>query len=226
MLTRKGDSVLKLEIVRNLYGRVLPLPLTIAILNTQRLLRAWSPSGGRQLERCFYFTQSWRHVRERLAGPQNHLVKWWDEDGHNDDEDQEAMNPKSLVDPSLDPSARGRLDTLVEQFVCGFPRNRLARPMGAGMEPPFKRMEKRRGIDLSPVVEMRTAETRTFGFFVRKDVFVAHRLDLADNTHAERSLYGKYGADVLTLLARMEPSEKDTTSDIENLIGDKPNGRH
>lgn len=81
-------------------------------------------------------------------------------------------------------------------------------------------MERRRGADLSSVVEMRTSDTRTFGFFARKNVFVAHRLDLADNTHTDRSLYEKYGNDVLNLLARMEASERDTSSNVEDLIGD------
>jgi hypothetical protein len=87
-------------------------------------------------------------------------------------------------------------------------------------------MENRGGVDLTPVVEMRTEHTRTFGFFVRKDVFVAHRLDLSANTHADHSLYEKYGGDVLKLLDRMDPSEKDITTKIDELIGDRANVRH
>jgi len=71
-----------------------------------------------------------------------------------------------------------------------------------------------------PVVEMRTAATRTFGFFVRQNVFVAHRLDLADATHANPSLYKTYGDDVLKFVVRMSPSEIDGASDVEDLIGD------
>jgi len=84
------------------------------------------------------------------------------------------------------------------------------------MDPPFQRMRGHR----AAVVEMRTQATRTLGFFVRKGVFVAHRLDLADNTHHDPSLYERYGDDVLKLLVRMDPSEKDETTDVEAPIGD------
>jgi hypothetical protein len=123
---------------------------------------------------------------------------------------------RELIDPTIDPSIRGRLDGMIETFVVGWPRAKLIRNTGFGMDPPFQRMRGRH----FPVVEMRTQATRTFGFFVREAVFVAHRLDLADKTHADPILYERYGDDVMKLLDRMEPSEKDIVSDVETLIGE------
>jgi hypothetical protein len=81
-------------------------------------------------------------------------------------------------------------------------------------------MEKRGGVDFSPVVEMRTYHTRTFGFYARRRTYVAHRVALANDTHADNSLYKRYGQDVLDLLRRVAASDKDLTSDVEYLIGD------
>ena len=172
------------------------------------------------MERCFYFTERWQQARGKFPGSNNRQVRWWDDGDQGDIFDERTAAPEALADPSLDPSIRGRLDVLVETFVRGNPLSRLVRPVGAGMDPPFKRMERRGGVDFSPVVEMRTRDTRTFGFFARKDMFVAHRLDLADNTHSDPSLYEKYGMDVLKFLDRLASSEKDLTSDIEDLIGE------
>ena len=171
------------------------------------------------MERCFYYSEPWRSARERVPGPPGRLrVQWWDTEEVVEDilEAEVIENPDLLIDPAINPSPRGRLDGLVETFVCGWPRNRLIRKAGFGMDPPFQRMQGR----YSPAVEMRTEATRTFGFFVRKGVFVAHRLDLADNTHADPSLYGQYGDAILALLARLALSEKDETSDVDELIGD------
>jgi hypothetical protein len=172
-------------------------------------------------KRSFYFSRHWRDARDRLPGLANRKpIRWWDEDDPTATEPT-APHEAALIDPVLDdavldPSVRGRLDSFVETFVIGWPRARLVRPVGFGMEPPFRRMRAPR----APVVEMRTAATRSFGFFVRAGVFVAHRLDLADNTHADPTLYARYGDDVLALLARMDPSEQDATTDVEMLTGD------
>jgi hypothetical protein len=199
---------------------VLPLAFTIATLRAQKLLGAWPPGGGRQVERCFYFTQRWLQDREKLLGSQNRQIRWWDEADTGTPTHEVHENSASFLDPSVDPSPRGRLDVMVERFVCGVPRNHLIRPFGAAMEPPFKRMEKRDGIDLSPVVRMRTHHTRTFGFYAGPRIYVAHRVALADDTHADRSLNRKYGQDVLALLRRVSSSDVDLTSDVEYLIGD------
>lgn len=171
------------------------------------------------MERLFYYSKPWREARERLPGPPDRLrVQWWDDEEVADDKHEMAADEGAdpLIEAALDPSPRGRLDGLVESFVSGWPRNRLIRKQGFGMEPPFERMRKER----SAIVEMRTNATRTFGFFVRQRVFVAHRLDLTDNLKASPLLYEQYGNDVLKLFDRMERSERDGESDVEDLIGD------
>ena len=75
-------------------------------------------------------------------------------------------------------------------------------------------------LPLSSVVEMRTEHTRSFGFFVRPGVFVAHRLDLADNVHADKRLYVEYGNDTMRMLSRIAASDKDEVSDVEYLVGE------
>ncbi len=86
------------------------------------------------------------------------------------------------------------------------------------MEPPFRRMRRPH----EAVVEMRTEHTRTFGFFVRKDTFVAWKLDLADHTHAQPALYEQHAEAVMTVMRRMASSDKDEISNVEDLTGDTP----
>jgi hypothetical protein len=196
-------------------GKVLPLPLTIDTLVAGRLLLPWRPANGRMMERLFYYSRTWADDRARLPGPPvRRQVRWWNEAGDDTAEDP-AVDGVEL-DPELGSSIRDRLDGLIETFVVGWPRARLIRKAGFGMEPPFQRMYPPR----AAVVEMRTADTRTFGFFAKLNVFVAHRLDLADNTHADPTLYAKYGDHVRQLLERVSASDKDETTDIEALIGD------
>jgi hypothetical protein len=145
-------------------------------------------------------------------------MRWWDDARDVPPTGDERASEGGVVslDPTVDPSVRGQLNGLIETFVIGTPREKLIRKAGFGMEPPFQRMRD----GYSPVVEMRTQATRTFGFFVRAGVFVALRLDLADSTHGDPTLYGRYGGDVMKLLSRMDSSDKDETSDVETLIGD------
>lgn len=117
---------------------------------------------------------------------------------------------------AMDLSPRGLLDGLVETFVAGLPRSHLVRPQGYGMDPPFQRMRAPHGA----VVEMRTRDTRTFGFFVRKDVFIAMRLEYADETHANPNLYEKHAELVERLLRRMSCSDVDDATPVEALLGE------
>jgi hypothetical protein len=191
---------------------VLPLAFTIATLAAQGIVRAWKPGDARMTMRLFYYSEAWAVARERLPGPPGRKsVRWWDER----ETAQDGVDNDVALDPDVGSSIRSRLDGLIETFVIGWPRERLVRRKGFGMEPPFQRMRPPR----SAVVEMRTAATRTFGFFARTGVFVVHRLDLADNTHADSTLYGEYGDAVVKLLDRMASSDKDEVSDVETLIG-------
>jgi hypothetical protein len=168
------------------------------------------------MERLFYYSKQWRAARERLPGPPDRLhVRWWDEEGEDiPSTPEEETDP--IVEAELMPSPRTWLDALVETFVAGRPRNRLIRKEGYGMEPPFKRMDG----GISPVVEMRTVDTRTFGFFVRRRTFVGHRLALKSDLLKNPSLYEQYKQDVLKLFNRMESTERDGRSLVEDLIGD------
>jgi len=196
------------------------LPLTLGRLTDAKLLRQWQPSGSRMAWRGFYYSELWRLKVEELMGrpTRNRPIKWWDEqdadvpglvEGTDDDVPQ-----IDLV--SLDLSARGRLDGLIETFVIGWPRVDLVRKKGFGMEPPFQRMRAPR----EAVVEMRTEHTRTFGFCLQSGGYVAYRFALADDTHANLCLYKVFGDEVLKLLGRMDSGEWDGTSDVNTLIGD------
>jgi hypothetical protein len=163
--------------------------------------------------RLFYYTEAWAADRLKLPGPPDRRpVRWWDDGTTAEDQPSDSVS----IDSAVGSSIRSRMDGLIETFVIGWTRDRLIRKQGFGMEPPFQRMRPPRSV----VVEMKTAETRTFGFFVRVGVFVAHRVDLSDNTHANCNLYETYGDDVRKIVARMASSDKDETSDVELLIGD------
>lgn len=170
--------------------------------------------------RGFYFSEKWRDARSRLPGPPaRRPIRWWDDEtdqATSETDSRQTDGARDLIDPTVDPSICGRLDGLIETFVISWPRAKLIRKAGFGMDPPFQRMRGRH----SPVVEMRTQATRTFGFFVREAVFVALRLDLADRTHADPTLYERYGDDVMRLLDRMDLSDKDASSSVETLIGE------
>jgi hypothetical protein len=125
----------------------------------------WQPRGGRMAKREFYFSHKWQDGWQRL--PRRNLrtrVRWWDDEGSDLSSPGDGEPPsdgRELVDSTIDPSIQGRLNGLVETFVCGWPRDKLIRKDGFGMEPPFRRMRP----PFSAVVEMRTEHTRTFGFF-------------------------------------------------------------
>ncbi|MGC8476611.1 MAG: hypothetical protein ACP5NP_09685 [Acetobacteraceae bacterium] len=110
------------------------------------------------------------------------------------------------------PGPRDALGALASAFVRGEPKFRLVRPRGEGSEPIFRRMRPPR----SCVVEFRTWDTRTFGFFAKRDIFVACTVGLADELK-KQSLYGAYGERVVGLLARLLPTEYDCKTDVEDL---------
>jgi hypothetical protein len=169
-------------------------------------------------ERLFYYSEGWASDRLKLPGLEGkRQVRWWTEDSDtHSDEVQDHLEPNVEVDPVAGVTVRDRLDGLVETFVIGWPRVRLIRKQGFGMDPPFKRMSPPRTV----VVEMRTHDTRTFGFFAGPRKFVALSVDLADNTHTDRTLYETYGDKVLKLLERVDHSDINTSLDIDVLIGD------
>ena len=167
------------------------------------------------VERLFYYTGAWAEDQLKLPAPApRRQIEWWDEDG-------EAPNREPSVKVDIDPThgntAQEQLDGFVETFVIGWPRSKLVRRQGFGSEPPFLRMRPPR----LPVVEMRTVQTRTFGFFARRGVYVGMRVDLTQNTHANDDyLYEEYGNYVMQRLRHIASSDVDIASDVEHLIGD------
>ena len=163
--------------------------------------------------RLFYYTDAWAADRLGLPGPEPRpQVQWWDDDGETEDVEE-------LVDivPTWGQTSREELDGFVETFVIGRSRASLIRKQGFGSEPPFRRMRHPR----DAVVEMRTINTRTFGFFSKVRIYVAMRVDLTKNTHADNDrLYEVYGDYVLQRLRHVNPSDVDNASDVESLIGD------
>ena len=110
------------------------------------------------------------------------------------------------------PGSRDALGALASAFVRGNPKSHLIRPRGEGSDPIFRRMRPPRVC----VVEFRTWDTRTFGFFTKRDTFVACTVGLADEIK-ERNLYAAHGHVVTRLLARLLPTEYDCNSDVEDL---------
>ena len=191
--------------------------LTIARLVELRLLRAWVPRGNRLASRCLYYSQNWVAGVNALQGARRGgSIAAWDPATLSQSDANDASDLPDIDLISLDLSVQGRVAGLAEGFVTGEPRKRLVRKEGFGMDPPFRRMRA----PYSAVVEMRTSHTRTFGFFARVAVFVAHRIDLADNTHADPTLYQRHATDVLALMARVHPGDRDEIADIESLIGE------
>lgn len=192
---------------------MLTLTFTVAKLAELKLLKAWEPTGGRMIARRFYYSERWSKAVRVLPGKErSHLVKWWDEDAPAVlDEATNGVPEIDLV--ALDLSERGAVCGLVETFVIGQPFAKLIRKAGFGMDPPFRRMRPPR----QAVVEMRTEQTRSFGF-VSKGTYVAQVLDLADNTHKNPGLYEIYGDHVMQVMERVSASDKDVASELNELL--------
>ena len=192
---------------------MLTFVFTIAKLIQGNLLQEWHPSGGAAVRRRFCFSKLWRSAYMELDGP---AVR-------PDAARAQAAEPTSEaellgLDPvALNPSKRGRVAQMVESFVIGWPPAHMIRPRGFGMDPPFKRLRP----PYQAVVEMRTNQTRSFGFFARQGVFVAHTLACTDalkgRAQGAADPYADHARDVQKLLARIAAEDKDETSAIETL---------
>ena len=190
------------------------MPFTIARLVELKLLKAWEPTGGRMIVRRFYYSERWAAGIRMLAGKANgHTVRWWDEPSLPSSVPSNPSTPEiDLV--ALDLSERGHICGLVETFVIGRPVAQMIRNAGFGMYPPFERMRAPR----QAVVEMKTEQTRTFGF-VSKGTYVAHIIDTASNTHANKSLYEIFGDDIIrVLLPKFYSTEVEGVSDISSIL--------
>lgn len=166
--------------------------LTIHELQTAGMLTPWQTEGHRLPMRAFLFTANWFEEFSRLpsgVGEKGKLAGW--------------------------SSPGDRLAALIERFVRGEPTVKLIRPQGEGMHPVFKRMRPPH----RAVVELRTRQTRTFGFFSRRDVFVATSVGLADEIKANR-LYIAHAKMAQRLIARLAASEFEGERDVSELVTD------
>ncbi len=162
-------------------------------------LHARDSATGAQRKREFFFGKNWQNGLDELPGPvRNGLTG--------------RPSPKAIV------------ETLVQDFIIGRPRAWLIRPKGHGMEPPFSRMRHPN----EAVVEMRTKDTRTFGFFHGPNSFVALTLvhvdflkkrpnELTKKEQNER--YANCAASVLALTKHLQKSEV-SLDDVETIVID------
>jgi hypothetical protein len=120
------------------------------------------------------------------------------------------------------PSQRARVDAFIEDFLSGEPIAQLIRPNGEGMEPPFTRMK----FGHERVVEMRTPQTRTFGFFHKPNYFVAATICLTNDLKRKKNepdkalqcaRYSARAQRVERLIDRLYSTEV-SSDDIANLV--------
>ncbi len=166
--------------------------LTLNSLITSSLIKRWELRTDDLHLREFYFSAAWSNAFNALAEP---------------------TNKKSLV---ANLSRQGRVVGFVDQFVAGMPAAQLERPRGYAMAPMFERMRPPN----TAVVEMRTNDTRTFGFFACPNVFVAIKLELVTTLKADKTLYLTNALIVQKLIARMDAAAVETTTDAKYLVTD------
>jgi hypothetical protein len=116
---------------------------TLAMLKAQGELKAVSPQGGGLCGRTFYYTAEWSQFVMGLPG----------------------TLPRNLLQRRSVPK-RAQILGLAADFCADKTLNGLER---MGMRPPFERMDPEHAF----VWEMKTGDTRTFGWFAVPNVFVA-----------------------------------------------------
>ena len=185
---------------------------TIDTLLRSRRLEAWSNPDGGAPARMFYFPPGWRATVIAL----------------DDVGDDDGRKPAGRL--SNEPSMRANVEGLVGRFVAGDPKSTLVGKSVGGIHPVFKRLDHPRSV----IVEMRTRHTRSFGFFVRRNVFVAVNIKLKANLKttpdgrkavrgSEEDPYVVASRPVIRFIElRMAPSEVDRETDVDDLISDGP----
>lgn len=147
------------------------------------------------MERLFYYTPGWDRARRALVGAE----------------------PEHMLRGSirLTPTPHGKLVATVNDYVAGTPLERMVRPVGGSSDPPFKTLHPS-----SPpcVWYLRTWETRTFGWFVRPNAFVALFMELKENLAADPTLYQRYGSQVMTVRARFPGNEVSAEIEAKNVV--------
>ncbi len=145
---------------------------TVARLRTEGVLQSWTLAGAEEPGRCFYYATEWEAFFNAL--------------------------PTMIV---TRPPQRRRLGMreqvarFASVFVANESRGRLEL---AGMVPPFRRLGPRR----LRLWEMRTSDTRSFGWFAARDVFVAVCGERTARLKDDKSLYVAAQQQVIDWLAR------------------------
>jgi hypothetical protein len=174
---------------------VLTYVLTLSTLRAQRLLLPWVTSTVSQPQRLLYYTPQWSKDFNGLTGVASRLGL--------------------RIRPAAQDWVRGFLD----RYVDGEPLHRLIRPDGYAMFPPFKRLDPPH----SEFVELRTEDTRTFGFFTRGGAYIADRIVLTGtlkkpDRSADRAAYAAVVEDMKQRwVDRLDPAEIESSSDVANI---------
>lgn len=157
----------------------------------------------------------------RVANGTEQPVRWFYETRMWQDEFVSLPAYTGPARLARDPSVQGRLAALVARYIAGDPKAELVRPRGEAMDPQFCRMDP----PYQTVVEMRTQETRTFGFFCRANLFCAVTVALTSDLklptgRADRVKYEDRANTVMRLVKRTSSSEIDGNTDVQLLLTD------
>ena len=157
------------------------------------VISQWVTTDRRQPLRSFYYTGGWLKDFNNLP--------------------ERYVTPKKLSQPI---PVREKLAALINAFVSGEPRARLARPFGEGSEPIWRRMRHPN----ASVVEFKTWDTRTFGFFNAPNVYVATSVVLTDTIKASagEDQYLIHARIAQTLINRLVSSEVEGTRHVDELV--------
>lgn len=164
---------------------------TLPKLQEATLLGRWELSDGRLNVREFYFAPPWVRAFNALRQPQ----------------------PVQTLSRRV--AAADQVAGFLDNFVSGAPAATLEKPVGFASRPMFQRM---RDPDAA-VVEMRTWDSRTFGFFSRPNIFVGVSLEETGKVK-EEGLYLHHADIVQRLMSRVSPDWLDRTTDVTLLVTD------
>lgn len=174
-----------------LHERVLTYVFTLPKLCEAKVLGRWELDDERLNVREFYYTPLWVTAFNALPDPE----------------------PGASLSRRV--AAGDQVSGFLDNFVSGKPVATLERPIGFASKPMFRRMSKP---DVA-VVEMRTWDSRTFGFFARRNIFVG--VTLLETGFAKRNnLYRANAMIVHRLMARILPEWLDQTTDVSHLVTD------
>jgi hypothetical protein len=178
-----------------LSARVLTLGLTVPLLVEAKLLKVWELPGGGLPLRYFYYTGLWYNEFNALPASPS------------------ARGLRARI------TARAAVRGLVDGFVRGQSWAALVTPRGEGMEPVFERMRPPN----ERFVEMKTYETRTFGFFKTHGTFIAALLVPVDRLKIGRrsndAAYKEIGQALRAgWISRLADDQIDGHSDVRTLV--------